>query len=176
MYSSKIIGTTSLCLLLSLPIVNTAVGQCSVNKTQRPDGEVAYQATGYVSGPLAANENLQVVLMPIIIGGDYSVAGFVRWRNYSRTVSGPIRIILRDGQALQLPPSNQQEMKTGGSNVTSTVYEASSEELSDMMGSPIKTVNLKVGGSWNVLSATSRGDEFSASLSCLKRETNKSLE
>jgi hypothetical protein len=113
--------------------------------------------------------------MPVVIGGDYSIAGFVRWRNYSRTVSGPIRIILRDGEALQLTPSNQQEMRTGGSNVTSTVYEASSEELADMMDSPIKTVNLKVGGSWNVLSATSRGDEFSESLACLKGETNIEL-
>lgn len=151
------------------------MGQCSVNKTQRPDGQAAYQAPGYVTGPLAANESLQVVLMPIIIGGNYSVVGFVRWRNYSRTVSGPIRIILRDGDALQLTPSNQQEMRTGGSNVTSTVYEASSDELSDLMDSSVKTVNLKVAGSWNVLSATSRGDEFSKSLDCLRRETNIEL-
>lgn len=167
--------TTLIYLILLLLIADTVQAQCRINETQRSDGRVSYQAPGYVSGPLAGNDDIQVVLMPIIIGKDYSVAGFVRWRNLSQSVSGPIRIILESGQALRLPLFDQREMRTGGSNVTSSLYEASAEELRYMMETPIKTVNIQIEGTWNILKTTSREDEFRGSLDCLQRETGLPL-
>lgn len=162
---------TSLCIVLCLAIVKPVMGQCAVNKTQRPDGKTAYQAPQYISGPLAGNENLQLVLFPMVIGEDYSVAGFVRWRNNSRVVSGSLRIILQDGNTLLLNPSSQREMRTGGSNVTSIVYKANENQLVKMLESDIKTLNLQVDGSWNVFSATDRRTEFTSSLECLQSKT-----
>jgi len=158
-------------LTASLAVAGTVQGQCTVIETQRPDGLTGYQASDYFTGPVASNAMAEVALMPSIIGDMYHTLGFVVWRSVKKRITGPIRIVLEDGTALQLELIEFQDFRAEARDLTTGLYSNSRDGTQRLSKSPIRLINLNIDGSWAVFRANSRKTEFVESLHCLRRET-----